>query len=171
MRGVYLSVRFTSSALYFPKRMDKLTISFCRANEDTTCITKLQSTVESKPQSELAQCYEAKVKEACSVNAPDVGATLQRVAALKRGIPDSEQTSTHGHEKECPETPGPKASDGDIQKVPTITNDAPHVGTPDKKFPDIKAPKTQRVPLEARGLLEKLPKLPLDPLGGKKGSN
>ncbi|KAF8417391.1 hypothetical protein EV426DRAFT_623245 [Tirmania nivea] len=86
----------------------------CPVNEDQlTCITMLQSAVQGTSQTKLAQCYEAKVKEVCPINAPTIPTGIKR-----------RSTSTLS-----PEAPGVN-----ILKEPT---------TSENKLPGIKTPETE----------------------------
>ncbi|KAF8433608.1 hypothetical protein BGX38DRAFT_1276019 [Terfezia claveryi] len=130
----------------------------CPSNEgDPTCLTMLQITLESKTQTELAKCYEAKVKEVCPIKATTLpGAErLPSLNGRSTGIPDLKQASTN--EVEYPKTPGPEAPSADIPKAPT-THDAPYVETRDKKLPNVKAPKTEVLyALDVDGARKKVP--------------
>lgn len=112
----------------------------------------LQIALESKPQTELAQCYEAKVKEVCPIKVPT--AALNGRSTV---IPDPKQAITH--EVEYPKTASPKLPSADIPTVPTA-GDAPYVETSgnELKLPDIKGPQTE-VPYSTTvdGAANKLP--------------
>src|SRR5438445_8948300 len=112
--------------------MNKLTVP-CRANEDELiCITMLQSTLGSNSQTELAQCYEAKVKEVCPINVPTTLPKTERVTALNgrsTGIPGTKKASNH--EVEYPKIPSPKAPSADIPKVPAM--DDAHMSKPETR--------------------------------------